>query len=85
MANAKMRIAIGQFNELTDEKLTFAAQMGVKGVQMNTPLLPGDIIFCGTPAGVGVGRDPKRFIQPGEELVSHVEGVGELRQKFVAA
>ena len=57
----------------------------VAGLSRVTPLLPGDIIFCGTPAGVGVGRDPQRFLQPGEELVSHVEGIGELRQRFVAA
>ena len=37
-----MRIAIGQFNELTDEKLIFAQQAGVPGVQMNTPKLPGE-------------------------------------------
>ncbi|HET8626284.1 MAG TPA: mannonate dehydratase [Thermomicrobiales bacterium] len=37
-----MRIAVGQFNELTDEKLRFAAQLGVAGVQLNTPLLPGE-------------------------------------------
>ena len=37
-----MRIAIGQFNELTDEKLIFAKQLGVPGVQMNTPQLPGE-------------------------------------------
>ncbi|HKG26694.1 MAG TPA: mannonate dehydratase, partial [Thermomicrobiales bacterium] len=37
-----MRIAIGQFNEMTEEKLRFAAQMGVNGVQMNTPRLPGE-------------------------------------------
>jgi mannonate dehydratase len=37
-----MRVAIGQFNELTDEKLTYAAQLGVSGVQMKTPLLPGE-------------------------------------------
>ena len=36
-----MRVAIGQFNELTHEKLAFARQIGVSGVQMNTPLLPG--------------------------------------------
>src|SRR4051795_1908138 len=35
-----MRIAIGQFNELDDEKLIFARQIGVPGVQMNTPKLP---------------------------------------------
>ncbi len=42
MAATGMRVAVGQFNELTDEKLRFAAQLGVGGVQMNTPLLPGD-------------------------------------------
>jgi mannonate dehydratase len=36
----EMRIAVGQFNELTDEKLIYAQQLGVPGVQMNTPKLP---------------------------------------------
>ena len=36
-----IRIAAGQFNELTDEKLRFAAQIGATGIQMNTPKLPG--------------------------------------------
>jgi mannonate dehydratase len=36
-----IRVALGQFNELTQEKLIFARQMGVGGVQMNTPRLPG--------------------------------------------
>ncbi|MFC6937186.1 fumarylacetoacetate hydrolase family protein [Actinomadura yumaensis] len=48
------------------------------------PLLPGDVIFTGTPAGVGQGRDPQRFLAPGDVLVSHVEGIGELRQTFTA-
>ena len=50
-----------------------------------TRLLPGDIIFTGTPAGVGQGRTPQRWLAPGDELVSYVEGIGELRQRFVAA
>ncbi|MBP1991036.1 mannonate dehydratase [Paenibacillus eucommiae] len=37
-----MRLAIGQFNELDDATLTFGRQLGVTGVQMNTPRLPGD-------------------------------------------
>ncbi|MGP3945902.1 fumarylacetoacetate hydrolase family protein [Streptomyces sp. 6N106] len=48
------------------------------------PLLPGDVIFTGTPADVGFGRSPQRWLAPGDELVSFVEGVGELRQTFVA-
>lgn len=48
------------------------------------PLLPGDVVFTGTPAGVGLGRDPQRWLAAGDELVSTVEGIGELRQSFVA-
>ena len=48
-------------------------------------LLPGDMIFTGTPAGVGLGRNPQRFIQPGETLVSRIEGIGEITQTFVPA
>jgi 2,4-diketo-3-deoxy-L-fuconate hydrolase len=49
------------------------------------PLEPGDIIFTGTPSGVGVARDPQRFIQPGEVLTSWIDGVGTMRHEFVAA
>ncbi|WP_406433419.1 fumarylacetoacetate hydrolase family protein [Streptomyces sp. NBC_01589] len=47
------------------------------------PLLPGDVIFTGTPAGVGLGRSPQRWLAPGDELVSAIAGIGELRQRFV--
>jgi 2,4-diketo-3-deoxy-L-fuconate hydrolase len=47
-------------------------------------LFPGDVIFTGTPSGVGVGRDPQLFLQPGDRLVSRIEGIGELCQTFVA-
>jgi 2,4-didehydro-3-deoxy-L-rhamnonate hydrolase len=48
-------------------------------------LLPGDIIFTGTPAGVGLGRDPQRWLAPGDELVTWIEGIGEMRHRFVDA
>lgn len=44
-----------------------------------TPLLPGDIIFTGTPTGVGMGRTPQRFLKPGQELVTYIEGIGTMR------
>jgi len=47
-------------------------------------LLPGDVIFTGTPGGVGLGRSPQRFIQPGETVRSWIEGIGEITQTFVA-
>ncbi|MEU3342661.1 fumarylacetoacetate hydrolase family protein [Streptomyces sp. NPDC006668] len=46
-------------------------------------LLPGDLILTGTPGGVGAGRDPKVFLRPGQELVTVVEGLGELRNTVV--
>jgi 2-keto-4-pentenoate hydratase/2-oxohepta-3-ene-1,7-dioic acid hydratase in catechol pathway len=46
------------------------------------PLLPGDLIFTGTPAGVGNRRTPPRFLRPGETLISRLDNVGELRQTF---
>lgn len=46
-------------------------------------LYPGDLVFTGTPAGVGVGRTPQRFLQSGETLVSWIEGIGEIHQTFV--
>lgn len=65
--------------------LIFPVARLVAELSRTITLYPGDIIFTGTPAGVGVGRDPKRFLQPGEELVSWIEGIGEMRQTFVAA
>jgi 2-keto-4-pentenoate hydratase/2-oxohepta-3-ene-1,7-dioic acid hydratase in catechol pathway len=48
------------------------------------PLLPGDVIFTGTPAGVGGTRKPPRFLKPGEVLTSWIEGIGTLRNRCVA-
>ncbi|WP_235734381.1 fumarylacetoacetate hydrolase family protein [Nocardioides alcanivorans] len=45
-------------------------------------LLPGDLIFTGTPAGVGVARTPPVYLQPGDVLVSTIEGIGEISQQF---
>src|SRR2546421_6780919 len=42
LSSLPMRIAIGQFNELTDEQLAFALQWGAEDILLNTPRLPGD-------------------------------------------
>lgn len=46
-------------------------------------LLPGDLIFTGTPAGVGAVRTPRRYLAAGETLVSRIEGLGELTTHLV--
>ena len=45
----------------------------------------GDLIFTGTPSGVGSTRTPRRYLQPGEEIISTIEGVGTLINRCVAA
>jgi len=47
-------------------------------------LLPGDIISTGTPAGVGVYRQPSGLLQPGDEVAIRIEGIGELVNSVVA-
>jgi len=42
------------------------------------PLLPGDVIASGTPAGVGFSRDPQIFMQPGDTCEIEIERVGTL-------
>ncbi|TYK52723.1 fumarylacetoacetate hydrolase family protein [Actinomadura decatromicini] len=64
-------------------ELIFSIPLLIERLSAVLPLLPGDLVFTGTPAGVGLGRSPQRWLAPGDELVSYVEGIGELRQRFV--
>jgi 2-keto-4-pentenoate hydratase/2-oxohepta-3-ene-1,7-dioic acid hydratase in catechol pathway len=65
--------------------LIFSVPAMLAALSRRLPLLPGDVIFTGTPAGVGMGRTPQVWLAPGDELVSYIAGIGELRQRFVAA
>jgi 2,4-didehydro-3-deoxy-L-rhamnonate hydrolase len=47
-------------------------------------LVPGDIITTGTPAGVGMGMKPQRFLKPGDTMELSVQGLGIQRQTAVA-
>lgn len=62
--------------------LVFSVPDLVAELSAMLPLYPGDVVFTGTPAGVGMVRTPPRFLRPGEELVSRIEGIGELRHTF---
>jgi len=47
-------------------------------------LRPGDVIFTGTPAGVGMGCQPPKFLKDGDVVVTTIEGVGMLENRCVA-
>jgi 2,4-didehydro-3-deoxy-L-rhamnonate hydrolase len=59
-----------------DEIISYASQ--------TSTLEPGDLILTGTPAGVGVFREPKRLLQPGDEVTVEIDGLGSLTNPVVA-
>jgi len=48
-------------------------------------LEPGDLIITGTPAGVGAFRDPKVWLQPGDEITIEIDGLGSITNPVVEA
>jgi 2-keto-4-pentenoate hydratase/2-oxohepta-3-ene-1,7-dioic acid hydratase in catechol pathway len=58
--------------------LIFRVPELIEYISSIVPLEPGDVISTGTPAGVGLGREPKRWIKPGEEITVEIEGIGRL-------
>ncbi len=59
--------------------LVFSVPRLIKELSAILPLLPGDLLFTGTPAGVGMVANPPRFLAEGDVLESWVEGLGTLR------
>lgn len=64
--------------------MIFSVPQLVAELSVVLPLLPGDVIFTGTPSGVGMARNPARFLQPGQTLETWVEGIGTMRNPCVA-
>jgi 2-keto-4-pentenoate hydratase/2-oxohepta-3-ene-1,7-dioic acid hydratase in catechol pathway len=63
--------------------LVFGVDALIHHLSSIAPLLPGDLIFTGTPSGVGATRTPPRFLVPGDELVSTIEGIGTIHTHLV--
>ncbi len=63
--------------------LIFSVPRLVAELSKVLPLLPGDVIFTGTPAGVGITSKPARFLKAGESLETWIEGIGTIRNRFV--
>ncbi len=65
-------------------QLIFPVDSIVSYLSQVCTLLPGDLIFTGTPSGVGMGRQPPVFLQPGDTVEVSIEKVGLLRNPVVA-
>ena len=55
----------------------------IETVSRGITLYPGDVIATGTPAGVGLGMNPPRFLRPGDVVRIEVDGVGVIENRFV--
>jgi 2,4-didehydro-3-deoxy-L-rhamnonate hydrolase len=68
----------------TTANLIFGVDDVIAYASQTTTLEPGDLILTGTPAGVGVFRDPQRLLQPGDEVTIEIEGLEPLTNPVVA-
>jgi 2-keto-4-pentenoate hydratase/2-oxohepta-3-ene-1,7-dioic acid hydratase in catechol pathway len=68
----------------TTANLIFGIDEIISHVSQTATLEPGDLILTGTPAGVGVFRDPQRLLEPGDVVTIDIEGIGELTNPVVA-
>ena len=66
-------------------ELIFKIPELIEYISSITPLLPGDIVSTGTPFGVGLGRNPKRWLKAGETVTISIEGLGQLTHPVVSA
>ncbi len=58
--------------------LLFGPAQSIAYISTFMTLEPGDVILTGTPAGVGAGREPPVYLQPGQVVRIAIEGIGEL-------
>ena len=65
--------------------LIFSVPVLIECLSGIVTLMPGDVIFTGTPSGVGMARTPPRFLAPGDVLVSTIEGIGSITTTFTGA
>lgn len=68
----------------TTKDMIFDVPRLIEFLSGSTTLVPGSVILTGTPAGVGMARNPKRWLVPGDEVVVEIERIGRLVNPVVA-
>lgn len=70
--------------ESTTKNLIFSVPELIERVSNYCVMSPGDLIFTGTPGGVGSVREPRRYLAEGETIESEIEGIGRLSNRCIA-
>ena len=65
-------------------ELIFPVEHLISYISQVCTLKPGDLIFTGTPSGVGMGREPQVYLKPGDVTEVEIERIGVLRNHFAA-
>lgn len=61
------------------DQMIFSVAETIEYLTSIVALLPGDLIFTGTPSGVGSTRDPRLYLEPGNVITSEIDGIGTIR------
>ncbi|MFO1091634.1 MAG: fumarylacetoacetate hydrolase family protein [Hyphomicrobiales bacterium] len=69
----------------TTAQMVFPVAQLVSYLSKFMTLMPGDLVCTGTPAGVGLGMKPPRYLEAGDDMRLGIEGLGEQRQRVVRA
>ncbi|KAF2121771.1 fumarylacetoacetate hydrolase-like protein [Lophiotrema nucula] len=71
--------------DATTDDLIFSIPFLIKTMSEGQTLMPGDVLATGTPAGVGIGRKPPTYLQPGDTVTVTVSGLGKLENRIADA
>ena len=63
--------------------MLFTVPQLISYISQQITLEPGDLVITGTPAGVGVFRDPPVFLEPGDRVRCEIEGIGAVENPIV--
>ncbi len=64
--------------------LVFNVWQQVEHLSVGMTLEPGDVLYTGTPGGIGAAMDPRQFLQPGDVVRCEIDGLGHLEGTMVA-
>ncbi|KAK4539110.1 hypothetical protein LTR36_001707, partial [Oleoguttula mirabilis] len=70
--------------DATTDTLIFGIPHLIQTLSEGQTLMPGDVLATGTPAGVGIGRKPPIYLQPGDEISVSITGLGTLTNRVAA-
>jgi len=81
----KMHLNKTVVQDSTTAQLIFSIPTLIAHLSKIVTLKPGDLIFTGTPPGVGAARNPPVFLQPGDRCTVEIEGIGQLTNDCLAS